>query len=246
MHKYSEEKLAKIRQQIKRDSYKKRWKTRRANEKARKVKRPPQHKWSFFECLEAYKPEFNDIMNIIVTTVRSQTKQSHSNPRFEYLSQKILYLNPFINVKDVSIEDIEQELIAIWWLAYSHSRKMGWSLKCNFMSYASFFLPRFLKPYISSVYRTNVDKEISYDLDLVKSFEIDMNYVFYGSDQWPASLFNSQERYLIFLLQEHPNEYTKISEIMKISSDRVLSMTKDIQQRLTKELDLCPRKHKQI
>ncbi len=227
------------------DRHKKTLEERQAEARARnkirrfgkpKVKGHCYEKYDFDKCLEVYRPEFDEIVDMVMATCRSQTKQSSPKKSLEYLSQKILYLTPYIDAKSLDREDVEQELRKVWWICYQKCREKKWSLKTNFLKYAAYFLPRYIKPHISSVNRTNTD-DISYELDLVEPFEINLDYVINGSEAWPACLFDRQERYLIFLLTEHPGEYAKCARIMRLSRVKIWNMVREIRARLSQECD---------
>ena len=193
--------------------------------------------YSFERCLVEYKKEFDDIVDLVINTCRSQTLQSHPNKDIQFLSNRILWKYRWINPVHIDREEIESELMAIWWLAYKRSREKGWSVKANIMKYSSYFLPRWLAGHITSVYKTNTD-ELSYELDPVEPFSIDLDYVINGSEVWPACLFDREERYLIFLLQEYPGEYARVARIMRVPKLKVWRLVRQVRERISKELDI--------
>ncbi len=216
-------------------------KKKRATWKAKR----PKGKWrggdkyDYHRCLYEYRAEFNEIVDTVLAVCRGHTEVTTGNKKLEHMVRRLRYFSPWINKEALDREDIEQELLLIWHLCYQRCRKEGWSLKYNFINYAYYYLPKYIGPHINSVYTTNTN-EVSYELDSIVPFELDMNWVIQGSDQFPMSLFDKQERYLIFLLQEYPGKYAKVAKMMRIPTLKVWSMVEKITTRLKEELDATP------
>lgn len=240
-----EEKQAELKRKNIKQQYRKRVRTRKINAEAARVRgkySTKADKWDFNKVMQEYKPIFDDIVDLVMATCRSQTKQEHPDKALHYLSKRILYVMPYINARHIDREEIEAELKYVWWMCYRRCVEKGWGYRSNLIKYSSYYLPQHIEAHITPVYQTNTD-EISYELDLVEPFNIDLDYVINGSDVWPASLFDQKERYLIFLLQEHPGAYAKVANIMRVTRREIWYMINEIRTRITEELDINARQN---
>jgi hypothetical protein len=210
----------------------------------------PKGKWrgddpyTLDRCMKEYAKEFDDIIDMTIRTLRRQTKLEHPKKDLVTLSSRLIYLYGTRGPIYLDRDDLEQDLKLIWARCYRKCREMGWGLKTNFLHYAAWFLPYDIGKYVSRMRHDKPD-EVSYTMEETSDFDINLPWVMNGSDEWPASLFNARERYIIFLLQEYPGEYTRIARMTRLDLRGLWDIVRDLKRRFTEELQ-CQHAHNRI
>lgn len=229
MKQYSEELLAERR----RINRKRIWQKIRRERKAKKPKGFVYPRLEWKDVLDKYSYYFDALVDITLRTCSSQTKQLSPLKWAVRLSERILEQAP--GIYRIEREDIEQEIRVIWWGMFRkyilNRRRAHNTIGGKLMNQTIWRLPFKLKLYANSHDIIPEPSYIEYQID-------ELDYTINGDNRYPLSLLSARDRYLFYLLQTYPGEYTKIGKLLHLHRDTVVYYVNDLRSYLKQELDL--------
>jgi DNA-binding CsgD family transcriptional regulator len=206
--------------------------------KARKDKERVRGEWKKFityeESLVRYKADIDLINQVAFTTCYSQTKQWAPNRALGLMS---FGLHNFgIKLRHDDLNDLEQTVQFLWWVAYKDFREKQWtykppSLRWYLINQVCYKLPKELSIWATKRNRMNVVQDETY-YPITDTKLVEISDLLTNTNSPYLSLLSNREKLILYLLERNPGKYSQVAKLLSISPATVSSIANDIAEKL--------------
>ena len=206
--------------------------------KAKKDRERIRGEWSTFityeNSLVRYKADIDLINQVALDTCCSQTKQWAPNRALGLMSFGLHHAGIKLGSDDV--QDLEQLVHLLWWVAYKDFREKQWtykppSLRWYLINQVCYKLPKELSIWATKSKRLNATHDETY-YPITDTNLIDLSDVLGNTTDTYLSLLSNKEKLILYLLERNPGKYGQVAKLLSISPATVSSIAHDIAEKL--------------